>query len=755
MVGCFYKPRPRIKLKEPGESTIINGGDIMAGWDENREMPEAQELMEPQTEDHQWVEPQDSETEQTNAPMTSTEAADKRVGIQLFNRMGFRLALVMVLLVTCSVGISGILNYRVEQAKVLQAAREANYTLSKNVGDQVWQYVNLTISTVKTTVSTLDLEMMSQNDRQMSFVQILNNNQQIKNIYMADSAGNIMASTRPSHNGISVTDQAWYQSASKGSRYISGVTLDSVSKIPVVVIAMPVVNIYHGKTGTVAFELRLDVLGRDLVLPQKVGKTGAVYMVDAQGALMVHPEFNAMQDKDFKTLPAVSNVLNVRAAAKGTDAVEESLEGPEKTAEFVNFSGNQVITGYAKNLDSGWSVISEQQTAEVVEASKAGLNRLLLSMLIFIGIGVAVGILAARSFTRPIQSLIRSAERIKEGDLTAQVSVDSNNEMGVLQSAFAEMVSSLSDLIRNVNLSTGMIKEVSQELNQNAELTADASGHISGIIEKVAQGTQGQIINVEQGNAAITEMSASLKGVEDNSQVMLRSSEKASKMAQDGSRNVEKIVAIMDSINGIVSNTSSLVGNLSTHIGEIGTIVDFIKKISDQTNLLALNASIEAARAGEHGRGFTVVANEVKNLADQSKNASEEINRKIGAIQSETQNIVNTMGQSIKDIQKETLVVHETADSFMSIIAESQAVTQEIRAFTESLRELTQGMESIEDSIQGIMAVSEETSAEAQNVLANVEEQNAAIHHITESIDGLVMMAEELESVVTRFRLNV
>ncbi len=712
----------------------------MAGWTEDKEPEEIQFEA-----DSEWVGSEKSEE----------PAIEKSSTIRVIDRMGVRLALVMVLLVAGSVGISGALNYRMEQAKGLLDAREMNYSLSKNVGDQVWQYVSNTIGTVKTVVSALDIEAMNMNDRQISFIQILNNNQQIKNIYMADASGNIIVSTKASHVGKSVKDEAWYKSASNGSRYISGIGMDPVSNIPIVTIAMPVVNIYHGKTGTVAFDLRTDVLARDLITPQKAGKTGVVYLVDSQGKLMAHPDYNSLQANDFTTVPSVANVLKVKAASKGTDGVIENLEGPDKTSEYTNFSGEKVIAGYTKNLDSNWSVVSEQQVSEVMEASRAGLNRLLTSMMIFIFVGAVIGVLAARNFTRPIQALIRSAQRIKDGDLTVDIAVDSKNEMGILQSAFSEMVHSLSELINNVNVSTGMIKEVTQELNHNAELTSDASNHISGIIEKVAQGTQGQILNVEQGNAAITQMASSLKGVEENSQVMLKSSEKASAMAQGGSKNVEKIVGIMDSINRIVNSSSSLVGNLSIHIGEIGTIVDFIKKISDQTNLLALNASIEAARAGEHGRGFTVVANEVKNLADQSKNASEEINRKIKAIQTETQNIVGSMDQSMSDIQKETQVVHETADSFMSIISESQAVTHQIRSFTESLKELTHGMESVVDSIEGIMMVSEETSVEAQNVLANVEEQNAAIHHITESIDSLVMMSDELEAVVTKFRLNV
>jgi len=742
----------------------------MSNWIENEELendgmeqevldaeaPSENVIAEPEQLPDQALQP---EPEEPSAPVEAAAAAAsvrfESSGVKLMNRMGFRLALLMVLLVAGSVGISGVLNYRLESQKVLAAAREANYTLSVSVGEQVWKYVNQTISTVKTAVSTMDVYAMDQIDRQTSFVQIINNNQQVKAVHMTDATGLVLASTDSSTVGKSAADKEWFQRASKGMRYVSDVHVDQGNNVPLITISMPIASVYHTGLSYVAFDLRMDVVGRDLIRQQRVGKTGVLYLLDAKGELMAHPDYNTVIATDYKAMPSVAKVLELKEKPKTDEGQVVDYSRSDMTDLYTSADGNRVIAGFSKNMESGWSVISEQHHEEVVEASKTALNRLMVSMLIFIFIGGGIGILAARSFIRPIHALIASAQRIKEGDLTVRIAVDSNNEMGILQQAFRDMILSLSELIQNVNLSTAMIKEVSQELNQNAELTADASSHISGIIETVAQGTQAQIGSVEQGNAAIMQMASSLKGVESNSRSMLTSSEKASAMAEEGSRNVEKIVGIMESINRIVSSTSTLVEDLSRHIGEISTIVEFIKKISGQTNLLALNASIEAARAGEHGRGFTVVANEVKNLADQSKSASEEINHKISAIQTETQNIVRSMGQSITDIQKETKVVYETADSFMSIIAESQSVTREIRAFTESLQELTHGMESVQDSIRGIVSVSQETSAEAQNVLANVEEQNAAIHHITESVEGLVMMADELESVVTRFRLNV
>ncbi len=720
-------------------------------------------------EDLEWIENPDDESleameiqEEEAEPEQEAAAGGEDLivvasgiaGIPFHKRLNVQFAVIMTVILAVSMGLSGFINYQVERGKELKSSREANFALAVNAGLQVNQYLNNTINTVKTTLNAVDFQSMTESNRQLTLVKILNYNLQIKNLYLTDAAGRITVTTKSNQVGADVSGEEWYKQGNSGFTYISDAFVDPDTKMPMVIISQPIENVSQGRIGTAAFEFRLDSIYR-LTKDSGVGKTGQIYVVDKRGNLISHRDFeNKVQTQaDFKGIAGVAAVLKAESSDKLLEDPAFKVDSPMGTDQYKDADGNTVVGGYAKIPKLGWSVVAEEQYSEVVGGIRASLARMLISMVVFIVIGIFVSALAAKRFTRPILGMVSSAQRIKDGDLTVAVAVDSENEMGILQTAFSDMVHALSDLIRNVNLSTGMIKEVSQELNRNAELTAEASNHISGIIEKVAQGTQGQITNVEQGNAAITQMASNLKGVEEHSLVMLQSSEKASAMAQDGSHNVEKIMGIMDTINRIVSNTSNLVENLNAHIGEIGVIVDFIKKISNQTNLLALNASIEAARAGEHGRGFTVVANEVKNLAEQSKNASEEISKKITDIQKETHNIVSSMGQSIQDIQKETRVVHETADSFMNIIQESQAVTHEIRTFTESLKELSAGMNSVESSIQEIMEVSEETSSEAQNVLANVQEQNAAIHHITESIDGLVMMSGELEAVVAKFKV--
>lgn len=687
------------------------------------------------------------------------------VRLLFHRRMNVQLAVIMTAILVAAIGISGLINYSLEQKRVLEQARSANFDLAVNTARYVSLYIDDTINGLKTAMNAVSFKAMDDTQRTFSIQKIKNSNIQINNIYLTDTQGKILVSTRGAIGtssssktiklkaGGDVSGESWFTDASAGKLVISDLIIDEQSGVPMIMVAQAVENVFDGKVGVVAYEIRMDKICKDFA-DLKLGDTGQVYMVDAVGKLMAFRDIEVVKAQtDYSKLDAVKAVL-AGESLKRVIADGKPMDDPGRTAVYQDLQGQKVLGGYVQLDKYGWGIVSEQRYDEIVEATRAALMRLIISTIIFVIVSIAVSTWVAQRFTRPIIGMVGVADRIRHGDLTVTLKQDSVNELGTLQAAFREMIGSLSDLIRNVHHSTNRINRVSAELNHNADLTADATIHISGIIENVAEGTQAQIDSVHEGQAAIAQMSSGLTSVASNSVTILSSAEKASAMAVEGSGNVGKIVGIMESINRIVMNTSDLVVNLNGHIGEINAIVDYIKKISSQTNLLALNASIEAARAGEHGRGFAVVANEVKNLADQSKEASEEINRKITAIQMETHHIVESMAGGIQDIQKETRVVEETADSFMRIINETQSVAEDIRAFTESMQELTIGMGRVESSIDTIMEVSQKNSAEAQNVLANVEEQNAAVHHITESIEGLVTMAQELESLVTKFKLK-
>lgn len=679
--------------------------------------------------------------------------------IALTNRLNVQFSIIMTLIIALSIGISGYINYNIERNNVILKAQETNALTAINLSQQVTPYINNAINSVKTTVNALDLTNMSQNDRQVSFVKILNYNLNIKSLYMFDMEGKLMVSTKSmgGKSSSAIKSETWFKQAANGFTYLSDVFIDADTGLAMITISQPVENIFEGRVGVVAFDLRMDKF-KEVIENVNAGETGHAYVLDKLGNLMAHRDFEekVLGQMDLKAVPGVATVLE----GEPYDVIQKSTDKElDYTTEmfssiYTNIDGNKVIGGYIKIPKLKWSIVVEQDYDNVLEASKASFNRLIKSMVIFIVLGVIISFVIARSFTRPIIRMVGVADKIKDGDLRERIDQFSKSELGNLQKALNEMINSLTELINNINLSSSVIKDLSDDLNNNAAATSDASSHISKIIEKVAEGTQDQIASVESGNSAITQMSANLRNATDNSVEIMKASQNSSELAQGGADNIDQIMAIMESINGIFTRSSGLVKDLNTRVGEIGGIVEFIKNISDQTNLLALNASIEAARAGEHGRGFTVVANEVKKLADQSSSATEEIGDLIKKIQGETNHIVVSMESSMKEVQEETKVVHETADSFMVIINETQRVAEEVETFSAAMEELTAGMDLVENSMQDIFKVSDANSAEAQNVLANVEEQSAAIQHITESIEAMGQMASELEAVVKKFKLS-
>ncbi len=285
---------------------------------------------------------------------------------------------------------------------------------------------------------------------------------------------------------------------------------------------------------------------KEVVEKIHAGDTGHAYVVDKKGNLMSHRDFDekVLTQFDVKAIPGVINVMaaesyDVLAKTEENEVVDYTTE--VYTAVYDDADGTEVIGGYIKIPKLKWGIVVEQEYDNVLEASKASFNRLIKSMAIFIILGVLISVAVAKSFTRPIISMVSVAEKLKDGDLTERIEKFSKSELGSLQNALNEMVNSLTDLINNINLSATVIKDLSDDLNDNAAATSEASTHISKIIEKVAEGTQEQIASVETGSSAISQMGANLRNATDNSVEIMKASQNSSELAQGGAKTLIRL----------------------------------------------------------------------------------------------------------------------------------------------------------------------------------------------------------------------
>jgi len=207
----------------------------------------------------------------------------------------------------------------------------------------------------------------------------------------------------------------------------------------------------------------------------------------------------------------------------------------------------------------------------------------------------------------------------------------------------------------------------------------------------------------------------------------------------------------MQSINQTVKHSSLLVRKLGDRSMEIGQIIETISAIANQTNLLALNAAIEAARAGEQGRGFSVVAEEVRKLAEESQASAKQIATLIGAIQTETTQAVSAMEAGNKEVQTGSEVVVSAGQSFTNIVQRVNEVSEQVQGISATMQRLADGGQNIVNSVSQVEVVTKTTVSQTQRVSASTQEQSAAMEEIASNSQGLAKMAEKLKDIVRAF----
>ncbi|BCJ88332.1 methyl-accepting chemotaxis protein [Effusibacillus dendaii] len=375
------------------------------------------------------------------------------------------------------------------------------------------------------------------------------------------------------------------------------------------------------------------------------------------------------------------------------------------------------------------------------------------------GIAVVFGITSIiflfATIVRPIGLVNRQLRDIAEGegDLTKQLEIKTKDELGDLAASFNKMLSSLRFLIRQVGESSEQVAASTEQLTASAEQTSKATEQITAIISEVTVGTETQAVNVDHSVKAMADLSAGIEQISVNAQRVAATAEHASKASTEGRQSIKSAIDQMHLISNTVNNLAQVIRELGDRSKEIGNIVEVITGIAEQTNLLALNAAIEAARAGEHGRGFAVVADEVRKLAEQSAESAHQITDLISTIQVETGKAVDSMESTTKEVAVGIGIVNSAEESFNRIQNSVNDVTGQIQEVSAATQQMSQRATQVVRSIDQISEVSEATAAGTQNVSAAAEEQLASMQEITASAAALAKMAGELQQHVSRFRV--
>ncbi|WP_338780211.1 methyl-accepting chemotaxis protein [Metabacillus sp. FJAT-52054] len=355
----------------------------------------------------------------------------------------------------------------------------------------------------------------------------------------------------------------------------------------------------------------------------------------------------------------------------------------------------------------------------------------------------------------PLKEMTAIAQSVAGGNLAAErVKENSKDEVGVLAQSINTMVDSLRTLILEVSQASEQVASNAEELTASAELGSNAAEGITGLTQELASGSEKQLQTVSESNRYFNQMYESVGEILGKAKSASDSARSTSNKAIIGNEAITTSIQQMNSIQTNVLDLSTVIKELGNRSYEIGKIVDVITGIADQTNLLALNAAIEAARAGEQGKGFAVVADEVRKLAEQSAASAKQIFALIHLIQDSTNRAVNGMEETTQEVTAGITIVQTAGDSFEEIISSTKGVEIEIEGISDSVNQLAENTEKVTQSTKEISRVAKESSAGVQMAAVSSEEQLAALEEITSSAAMLANMAENLQNVVAKFNLN-
>ncbi|MES1048438.1 methyl-accepting chemotaxis protein [Bacillus thuringiensis] len=436
-----------------------------------------------------------------------------------------------------------------------------------------------------------------------------------------------------------------------------------------------------------------------------------------------------------------------------TLAKEQKWEEALQVASSENGTVYKVIGDFT-NYSNEQAKLREQSIEQIDQSSLGIEYAVFLSLVICIIVAIILAWWFSGKLVKPIQQIDTKLKELasEEGDLTARLQVNSNDEIGAIAASFNKMLENLQHIINRVQKTSVEVQTASENMLEKTNTSREATLRVQSSMSNLNASIQSQTSSMEESSTAMDDMAVSVQRIAESASSVAELAVATSEHASDGSTVIQKSVSQMTTIHEAVNATSEVVERLITHTKYIDTAVQSISNIAEQTNLLALNASIEAARAGEQGKGFAVVADEVRKLAEQSKTSATDINQLLHQIQNDTETASSMMSQGRSEAFEGINVIREAGTSFTTIVEQVNKVSTQMQDISATAEEMAASAEEMNASLNNIASISTEVSSETAATAQSAEQKVIVMNEMTVTARKMKQTVEELDQLVSHFK---
>ena len=524
-----------------------------------------------------------------------------------------------------------------------------------------------------------------------------------------------------------------------GNTYVGSVYIDQITFEPMVIIAVPLKNVFGDLRGSLVAEVNLKFMW-DLVAALKIGENGLAYVVNKDGDLLA-----------FSDISRVLRGDNLSALREVNDFMNDATSTENKPSVGKGISGTTVIASYVPLGEPDWAVLVELPLGEAYNSVIKTLITSILVTLFSLTLAIFLGRYLAHLITDPLIKLRDATRTISEGNLNTRIEIKSANEIGELATNFNRMVESISTLLAKTKHAVNVIWEQSSLLRENSGQSAENMSSLAISIEQISKGATEQTAESEKSSSKANLLADKIDLISTKAKEIEAITQNTKSLTFNSKETVQLLQEKTTQTDQITGEITSDINELNLSLGIIRGITEVITNITEQTNLLALNAAIEAARAGEAGRGFAVVAMEIDKLASQSLESAKTIESILNRIETLILKSTDNATQAHIILDQQRAAVDLTSNAFDQIIATLDLIINHNSQMFATVTQIEDFKTETLHLIMNISAISQQSAASCEEVTAITEEQTVFSDKLKDLAKELNDLAGDLMEISSNF----